>query len=644
MHPEAAATSTIEGWHGALTEISSLGEALCGAIEQDDLVAAIGAMMQLRRARTSVERIDVAKTAEGIDRVTLAALRCSLERTHEVHAVMDHWLTRELPNDTALLSSALGIAVLADQLLPAAWDFERDLVVLMGSELASVAHLLADVGQVRMLYVGDHELPPGVHRVASGPEAIAAIAGMTPVPPRQIAWRSVEAFDAELQTQLRDAVKKAIEEHAVTRNTRTAFARKWISQGASNLAAIAKSPTVRDVRDAFAGKPFVIVAPGPSLANNIDQLKELAGKAVIACVSHALAPVLAAGVTPDLVISIDPDDCAYHFANCDVSASYLVNGATVHPALYALGARGILSFAANGDTDSWIYEGFTQLPVVPGGGSVTTTALSLALQWKCDPIVFLGLDLSFSNNQYYVATSVDGNARTQLRPDGTVELVGLSEGFHAMLKKDSPGAPPEETFELAGYHGGTVPSNFSLSLFHRWFEERLSLGVDATVYNCTEGGAFIKGASHRPFADVRAEITTTIDVAAALDPIMCTDVVGRTATMAKHIASITARLERVRRLATHANVLINRGASERELQRAERTLVRALEPLPFASLLAQKEVERAFSVAAHESDARGYLAASATLFGQLVNVCDYLLPVMIEAHANLATGRDHGDA
>jgi len=67
------------------------------------------------------------------------------------------------------------------------------------------------------------------------------------------------------------------------------------------LNAIARWPSVAALGDRFAGVPMVIVAPGPSLARNIDQLRGLHGRAIITAFSHSLRPVLAAGVVPDLI-------------------------------------------------------------------------------------------------------------------------------------------------------------------------------------------------------------------------------------------------------------------------------------------------------------------------------------------------------
>src|SRR6185369_8912191 len=126
---------------------------------------------------------------------------------------------------------------------------------------------------------------------------------------------------------------------------------------------------------------------------------------------------------PDLVLAVDPQDVRYHYgAPGDLDGvAAVVNGVTVHPALYELPVPRCLTLASNGGLDGWLYRATGCEPVVvAGGGSVATTALTLGLRWKCDPIVMVGLDLSFAGGRYYVDTSVDGRARAVVAADGTM--------------------------------------------------------------------------------------------------------------------------------------------------------------------------------------------------------------------------------
>ena len=74
---------------------------------------------------------------------------------------------------------------------------------------------------------------------------------------------------------------------------------------AMNLVNYVSTPPLELLRDRFAGDPGVVIAAGPSLARNIDQLGALKGKAVLCAVQTALRPLTEHGIVPDFVTSLD---------------------------------------------------------------------------------------------------------------------------------------------------------------------------------------------------------------------------------------------------------------------------------------------------------------------------------------------------
>jgi Protein of unknown function DUF115 len=653
----------LDSWRTLLGELGELGGALCGAIESDDVLAAIAAMMQLRRTRAAIARVEAPVNLRG-DRAELAAIAEVSSLTIQARGAetaMQRWLARGLPGDARLLASPLGVAVLADAILPVVWDFEADVVVLIGAGLEPVAELLAAVGQRRMVIVDGTGATPGdAIAVTSPDEVVLAVRTMVPGPPTRMVVRAALGADPAAVEDMVGRLRDVLSDLRIHRNTVRAFSRTWVEQGLANLPAIARWPSVAAVGERFAGRPMVIVAPGPSLAGNIAQLRALGGRAVITAFSHSLKPVLAAGIVPDLVITVDPQDVRYHFAGCDLSRTCLVNAATVHPSLFELPARRFLTLSANCAIDDWIFDGTGEDAVVPGGGSVATTAFSLALRWGCDPIVFLGLDLSFPGGAYYVATSSDGGARAEVDDRGLMRVAGWSAGFHAMKAAGGPSAAAERAIELPGWSGGVVPSSFMFSLFHRWFVEQMRAVTGVQVFNCTEGGAFIAGMDHRPFAEVIAQIERAaqregaaggapgdagvLDVAGALDEVDASIAAARGARLAEHFAGHVRGLVRSRRLARVARKLIQRGNTGNRLGHVEQALAAELRPLGFASLLAQREVDRAHDVARRPGAEADYLTASAALLDTLIDVIDRLEPALAAALAHMAARRTHGNA
>jgi len=631
---------TLSAWRTLLGDLGDLGDALSVAIENDDVVSAISATMQLRSTRAAFERVEAPLAIAG----SLAELQVMTDvaggigRARAAEEMMQRWLGRAIPGDSVLVGSPLGVAVMADSLLPAVWDFETDLVVLVGAALAPVAEVLADIGQKRIIIVGDvaETRAINIHEVE---ELAPAIRTLISGPPNRLTVRAYAGTDRDLTQKIADETKNAVSDLRIHRNTVHAFSRTWLEQGMANLPAIARSASIADVGDSFAGLPMIIVAPGPSLKHNAAQLAALKGRAIITAFSHSLKPVLAAGVVPDLVITVDPQDVRYHFESCDISETCVVNAATVHPSLFELPAARFLTLSSNSAIDNWIFDGFGADATAPGGGSVATSAFSLALKWRCDPIVFVGLDLSFPGGEYYVNTSSDGGARAVVDANGVMRVEGWSKGFQAMKAGGGPSAAPERHIELPGWHGGTVPSSFMFSMFHRWFVERMRSVTDSKVYNCTEGGAFIEGMAHVPLAEVAAKLDGQIDVGALLAESTAALDADRKAKFVAHLTSFTRGLRRAKKLGKLVRAHIAKGNAGPRLEEIEKQLAATLQPLVFASMLAQREVERADDVARRANSEQDYLSATTALMKTLDNVIDQLEPALTRA-----LGRMHGTA
>jgi hypothetical protein len=441
--------------------------------------------------------------------------------------------------------------------------------------------------------------------------------------------RSLDGADPARSESVAEAIHTALSDLRIHHNTIAAFSRTWLDQGVANLDAIARWPSVAAVDGRLAGMPMIICAPGPSLSKNLAQLRAMRGRAVVVAVSHALRPLRAAGVVPDLVVTVDPQDVRYHFRDGDLDGvAALVNGVTVHPALWRLGAPRYFSLGSNGALDQWLYQGMSDAADVPGGGSVATTALSLGLRWKCDPIIMVGLDLSFPGGRYYIDTSCDGGARAVVGDDGRVHVAGWSDSFHAMKAAGGPAAARDRRIELPGWHGGTVPSSFMFAMFHRWFVETSKReGERVRLVNCTEGGAWIDGMRHVPLAEAIAGMTSEVDVAGALDAAVDSiDRDARVAAVRRWRAQAIGDLRVVARLARAGASVAGRtdisAAQLARLERVERRLGGLLARHDFIAMLAQREIDAAFDEARRPASETEYLRATASLLAAAARTAD----------------------
>lgn len=609
-----------------LADLGHAGRRLATAAADGDVLTALAASHETRRLRAELARRPRPADISADDRPVLAAL---VEEGRMAAAVADTWRGRALPPAATLMTTPLGVACLVDELLPTTWDVTRDLVVLVGPGLEHAAAMLIDLGQARMIAVTDPataSYPPAVVTAADASELGRAVHTLVPVPPERVVVRSLAPITNEHLHELADTVHAALGDLRVHQNTVDAFSRTWLEQGLTNLPAIARWPSVDAVGDAFAGVPMVICAPGPSLAGNVAQLRALRGRAIIVGFSHSLRPLRAAGVVPDVVLTVDPQDVRYHFHAGDLDGvAALINAVTVHPALFELPVPRYLTLASNGALDRWLYQAVGGGAEIPGGGSVATTALSLGLAWRCDPIITVGLDLSFPAGKMYVDTSCDGAATIERAADGTIAVAGWSADFHRMKAAGGPRPARERAVELPGWHGGTVPSSFMFAMFHRWFVEQAARhGERVRLYNCTEGGAAIPGMQHRPLAEVLAELGTTVDVAAVLDGAIAGVATADRAARAEAWRARAARdLRRARRLADRGAWLASRddARAHARLTVVEAELARCLGRHPFIAMRAQRPIDSALDMARRPAPFADYLAASRQLLQAAASTC-----------------------
>ncbi|HVP10912.1 MAG TPA: 6-hydroxymethylpterin diphosphokinase MptE-like protein [Phycisphaerae bacterium] len=178
---------------------------------------------------------------------------------------------------------------------------------------------------------------------------------------------------------------------------------------ANNLPTYVCTPPADVVRRAFVGCPAILVAAGPSLSRNIDQLRSLQGQAVIIAAQTTLRPLLSRGIRPHFVTSLDFSDLSRQFfENVDIpedlvlvaepKASWHVVDAFRRTQAMC-GRRVIL--LDNVFAQRCVGEALAKRTPMEAGSTVMHLAFYLAQWLGCDPIIFVGQDLAFTGHCYY---------------------------------------------------------------------------------------------------------------------------------------------------------------------------------------------------------------------------------------------------
>lgn len=220
---------------------------------------------------------------------------------------------------------------------------------------------------------------------------------------------------------------------------------------------------VDEIRDCVKGKRVVIVAGGPSLDKNVEQLREKPEDVVIFAVGTVYKLLMKKGIPVDYIVISDvrvyeqvegmemPEIPILLLATADRRISQYCQNR-----IYLVCQQGHKMAADYAEAN-----GYTRYS---SGGSVATLALDIAIRLEAAAIAFIGLDLAYYG--------------TQMHASGTKRATFRGYEFRK---------------EIA-WNGSELNTTQAFLHFRKWMEERIQ-EPDATmqVVDATEGGIVKKG-------------------------------------------------------------------------------------------------------------------------------------------------------
>ncbi len=219
------------------------------------------------------------------------------------------------------------------------------------------------------------------------------------------------------------------------------------------------------LKNEFTGKDLYIVAAGPSLDRNFQLLKELNGRGIILATGTVFRKLIKAGITPDYVIVTDANNRVYRqvrgLENSPTAMLYLSTANKQFAHNYK-GRKYIICQAGYRPAEEYAEEKGYQL--YQTGGSVSTTALDIGISFRCARIIFLGLDLAYTDN---AAHALDTSRRELPGTDDLIKVVDI--------------------------HGNDVYTTKVLNIYRKWIENRIRNVKGIQFIDATEGGARIQG-------------------------------------------------------------------------------------------------------------------------------------------------------
>lgn len=219
----------------------------------------------------------------------------------------------------------------------------------------------------------------------------------------------------------------------------------------------------------FIGLPMVIVSAGPSLSKNVHLLKELKGKALIIAVGRVARLLEKMDIRPDCLVISDPHQVIWEqVENLEMDVP-LFCFPTIFPRIVREYKGPKILLLQNGFQGSEDLAAKYAYPLLETGGSVATTAVSLALALGGNPIIFVGQDLAYSKHQRNLMVHAQGCGDEEL----STEM--------------------RQFIWVPGNDGDLVPTVKNLFVFLKWMENTIHATPQVRFINATEGGAYIAG-------------------------------------------------------------------------------------------------------------------------------------------------------
>jgi hypothetical protein len=316
---------------------------------------------------------------------------------------------------------------------------------------------------------------------------------------RQISHAPSQQIAPEFFAQVRQLLDEFASYSKTSLNTLVLNSRRTAENISRNVGWYVSSPCLSRLKNLHKNKPAIIVAAGPSLRKNKHLLKDAKDRAVLVAVQTTLLPLLELGVEPHYVTTLDYHQISTQFyekiprtVRAELIADPKANSAILRA------YPGPVSVLGNTFAESLLREMKLSKAKLQDGATVAHLAYYLAEHLGCDPIIFIGQDLGFSDGLCYApGTSHEDVWRPELSRFCTLEMkhwdVIVRERFILRRIPDFQGRPMYTEERLFTY----------LQQFERDFANARARIIDAT-----EGGAAKRGATPMPLAEAIAKYCT----------------------------------------------------------------------------------------------------------------------------------------
>jgi hypothetical protein len=278
-------------------------------------------------------------------------------------------------------------------------------------------------------------------------------------------------------------------------NVNNHFEKSWTYNCIKNLPEILKTQNmISEKRKFFEGKPVLLVAAGPSLQDEIENIRKIKeeGTAYIFAVGSANKALIKNGIYPDAVTSYDPWT---NLGGRNVFSDVTDAGITTIPLIFgsSVGFNAVKEYTGpllhmfiSQDTISPYYLGSDQITdrnsLISDSPTISIITLQLLEKLNCSLIVLVGQNFGYRDNQYY------------------------AQGIHYDIRPTNLSDQEiRDLVEAEDVVGEKVYSNPSFIEAKNYMQSLIAHLNHLEFINTTKGGVKIEGATFQTLEQVMAQ-------------------------------------------------------------------------------------------------------------------------------------------
>ncbi|MDF2541064.1 MAG: hypothetical protein K0S47_782 [Herbinix sp.] len=260
-------------------------------------------------------------------------------------------------------------------------------------------------------------------------------------------------------------VQDNMDRTVVNKNTDIAISGLTVTNTIRNIKYLPKYNLVTDLKGKFSkDTPAIIVAAGPSLDKNIEELKRAKGKAVIFAVDTAMKYLLAHNIEPDFIVTLDPKKALRHLRDERCKQIPIFSRIDSRPENIEQNQKRIILYNLEGYVKTILEQLEKDTGILNSGGSVATGAFSICETIGFQRIILVGQDLAYLGESTHA---------------GGLKVDVSDAGSHTQMVED--------------IYGNPIKTRYDWYVYIRWFEDAVDMFEGEEVIDATEGGAKIKG-------------------------------------------------------------------------------------------------------------------------------------------------------